>query len=428
MAEARILKPKVSIRIRNWFNRFFLDFINLSSDPEYKQEKKDSWGLPHKKETNFLFIACLVLLCVFGMIMVTSSSIYSAYNGGDSLYYTRKQALALILGFIGILAAVYVVPLRLYQSLAPLAYVVAIALQIGVLFFGEEINGSRRWFDLGVVSFQPSEFTKIATAMITAWLVNRYRERITHPGTFMQIIVVLLIPTVLILKENLSTAVINFMIGLMILYAGGAKIRHILTLVIIGGLGVTFILVLPLIIQIDQAPHFLQPILNEFYYRTLRIKAWLDPFAYSENIGYQTVQSLYAIASGGFFGKGLGNSIQKLGYIPEAHNDIIFSVICEELGILGAIIVLLLFAGLIINGIKIATYAPNFFTRCLAIGLISQVAVQSMINIAVNVNLIPVTGVTLPFISYGGSSLSFLLVSMGMLLSISRYSVAAADN
>lgn len=425
MADARIIKTRISVRIRNWFAGFFRDLLNFASDPEYRQDKQESWGLPHRKETNFVFIACLVLLCVFGMIMVTSSSIYSAYNGGDSLFYTRKQAIALAAGLFGALAALYF-PLRAYQTLAPLAYIGAIILQIGVLFLGEEINGSRRWYDLGFFSFQPSEFTKIATAMFMAWLVNRYRDRITHPGTFMQIIVILLIPTVLILKENLSTAVINFSIGLMILYAGGAKIRHIVALVAFGGLAVTFILVLPLIIQIDQAPRFLQPILNEFYYRTLRIQAWLDPFKYSDNIGYQTVQSLYAIASGGFFGKGLGKSIQKLGYIPEAHNDIIFSVICEELGILGALVVILLFVGLIVNGIRIASYAPNFFTRCLASGLIAQVAVQAIINIAVNVNLIPVTGVTLPFISYGGSSLVFLLVSMGILLNISRYSVATA--
>ena len=153
----------------------------------------------------------------------------------------------------------------------------------------------------------------------------------------------------------------------------------------------------------------------------MRVRAWLDPWSYASDDGYQAIQSLYAVGSGGLFGVGLGQSVQKLGFIPEAHNDIIFAVLCEELGLVGAAVVLLLFAGLIWNGIKIAVHAPNNFSGLLAVGMITQVAVQVIINVAVNTNTIPVTGVTLPFISYGGSSLLFLMGGMGILLNISRY-------
>ena len=234
----------------------------------------------------------------------------------------------------------------------------------------------------------------------------------------------MLVPTILIITENLSTAIVNAAIGLMIMFIGGARIKHFMIIVLPMVALLVFIVLIPLVVPIEEMPEWIQGFMNSWYYRTVRVRAWLDPWSYASGDGYQAIQSLYAVGSGGLFGVGLGQSVQKLGFIPEAHNDIIFAVLCEELGLMGAGVVLLLFAGLIWNGIQIAVHAPNNFSSLLAVGMITQVAVQVIINVAVNTNSIPVTGVTLPFISYGGSSLLFLMGSMGILLNISRYSTA----
>ncbi|MBQ7064008.1 MAG: cell division protein FtsW [Firmicutes bacterium] len=409
-------------RLRAWMARTARDFVTIRADEGYHQREKAAWSLPKRRETNFFFISCLVLLLVIGLIMVTSSSVYDSYEFyGDSFYYFRKQLMWILISSVLMVVAVYV-PLKWYRVLAWPAYLLALFLVIAVLFFGVEVGGSKRWFDLGGIRFQPSECAKIAVAMLMAVLVDKHRNDIQKFGVFLRLLFILLLPCGLILMENLSTAVITFMIGAMILWIGGAKFKHFLGIVAPLAVVIILFVVLPLIIEIDkvQIP-VLQNILRSFYYRTLRVRAWLDPFKYAEGDGYQTIQSLYAVSTGGFFGKGLGQSIQKLGFIPEAHNDIIFSVICEELGAFGALIVLVLFAGLIWNGVRIAVHAPNQYSTLLGIGMITQVAVQMLINVAVNTNAIPVTGVTLPFISYGGSSLLFLMISMGMILNISRY-------
>ena len=353
--------------------------------------------------------------------MVTSSSVYFAYNNtGDSLYYFKRQLLWLIISTGVMVAAVYV-PLYWYRKLAFLAYVVSILLLIAVMVLGEDINGSKRWLGIGEISFQPSEFAKIATALYMAVLVDQHQDDMQDVWTFIRLFIVVLIPTGLILTENLSTAIVNAAIGLMIMYIGGARVKHFVVLVLPAVVLLAFIVVVPLLIPLDSMPEWVQNILSGWYYRTVRVRAWLDPWSYASDDGYQAIQSLYAVGSGGLFGVGLGQSVQKLGFIPEAHNDIIFAVLCEELGLVGAAVVLLLFAGLIWNGIKIAVHAPNNFSGLLAVGMITQVAVQVIINVAVNTNTIPVTGVTLPFISYGGSSLLFLMGGMGILLNISRY-------
>lgn len=393
-------------------------------DADYFRREKEAWTLPQRRETNFTFIACLVLLSLIGLVMVTSSSVYFAYeNTGDSLYYFRRQLMWLAISTAGLAAAAYV-PLKWYRKWAFAGYALAIVLLIAVLFLGEDINGSKRWLGFGDYSFQPSEFAKIATALFMAVLVDQHRDDIEDVWVFAKLLVVLLIPTVLILKENLSTAIVNMAIGLVIMYIGGARIKHFLVLVLPLLAVLVGIVTIPLVVPLESMPEWIQGFMSEWLYRTVRVRAWLDPWSYASGDGYQAIQSLYAVGSGGFFGVGLGSSVQKLGFIPEAHNDIIFAVLCEELGLVGAAVVLLLFAGLVWNGIKIAVHAPNNFSSLLAVGMITQVAVQVIINVAVNTNSIPVTGVTLPFISYGGSSLLFLMGSMGILLNISRYSTA----
>ena len=391
---------------------------------EYYRRERAAWALPEKRETNFTFIACLVLLSLIGLIMVTSSSVYFAYNNtGDSLYFFKRQLIWLAISTVVLIGAVYV-PLKWYRRFAFAAYVLSIILLVAVMIVGEEINGSKRWLGFGDYSFQPSEFAKIATALFMALLVDQHRDDIQSVWTFAKLLIVLLIPTCLILIENLSTAIVNMGIGLVIMFVGGARIKHFLVLVVPLLAALVFIVTIPLVVPIDSMPEWIQPLMEEWSYRTIRVRAWLNPWDYASGDGYQAIQSLYAVGSGGLFGVGLGQSVQKLGFIPEAHNDIIFAVLCEELGLVGAGVVLLLFAGLVWNGIKIAVHAPNQFSSLLAVGMITQVAIQVIINVAVNTNSIPVTGVTLPFISYGGSSLLFLMGSMGILLNISRYSTA----
>ena len=391
---------------------------------EYYRREKEAWALPEKRETNFTFIACLVLLSLIGLVMVTSSSVYFAYtHTGDSLYYFKRQLIWLAISTAVLVGAVYI-PLKWYRKLAFAAYILAIVCLVAVLIVGEEINGSKRWLGFGDYSFQPSEFAKIATALFMAMLVDQHRDDMENVWTFAKLFIVILIPTGLILIENLSTAVVNMGIGLVIMFVGGARIKHFLVLVLPLVALLALVVTIPLVVPIDNMPEWIQPLMNEWSYRTIRVRAWLNPWDYASGDGYQAIQSLYAVGSGGLFGVGLGQSVQKLGFIPEAHNDIIFAVLCEELGLVGAAVVLLLFAGLIWNGIKISVHAPNQFSSLLAVGMITQVAVQVIINVAVNTNSIPVTGVTLPFISYGGSSLLFLMGSMGILLNISRYSTA----
>ena len=399
--------------------------ITAKPDTEaYKRREAQAWALPKSRETNFTFIACLVLLSMIGLIMVTSSSVYFAYdNTGDSLYYFKRQLLWLAISITVMVVAVYV-PLRMYRQLASVAYIAAIILLVAVLVIGVEVKGSKRWIGIGEISFQPSEFAKIATALFMAVLVDQHKDDIQDGWVFTKLLIVMLVPTILIITENLSTAIVNAAIGLMIMFIGGARIKHFMIIVLPMVALLVFIVLIPLVVPIEEMPEWIQGFMNSWYYRTVRVRAWLDPWSYASGDGYQAIQSLYAVGSGGLFGVGLGQSVQKLGFIPEAHNDIIFAVLCEELGLMGAGVVLLLFAGLIWNGIQIAVHAPNNFSSLLAVGMITQVAVQVIINVAVNTNSIPVTGVTLPFISYGGSSLLFLMGSMGILLNISRYSTA----
>ncbi len=394
-----------------------------AADTEESVWAFEPWTRAKKRETRFVFVACLILLSVIGLIMVTSSSVYYAYNTyGDSMYYFKRQIGMLALSGGIFLLTAYVIPLEWFQKFSFLAYIVSILLLIAVMFVGEEVNGSRRWINIAGIQFQPSEFSKIATALFLCSLVNYYKNEMKKFSVFVKLMIVLVIPTVLIFRENLSTAVIHFIMGLMIIFAGGANKWYVLITTVLLGAAVAASVALPLFVPIEDLPKFLQGFMRSFYYRTERLKAWLDPFAYASDEGYQTIQSLYAVGTGGFFGKGLGQSVQKLGFIPEAHNDIIFSVLCEELGLVGAGIVLLLFGGLIWNGVKIANHSGNRYGGLLAVGMTAQVAVQAIINIAVNVNVLPVTGVTLPFISYGGTSLVFLLAGMGLVVNVARRS------
>ena len=268
---------------------------------------------------------------------------------------------------------------------------------------GQEIGGQTRWLKLGEIQFQPSEFTKIAIALFLSLYVSEHRKELGNLKGFCRASAILFFPVMLIALSNFSSALLILLMGATILFIASPRIWYFVAaagaLIPVGA-----ILIIP----------------KKFRYRLGRIMIWLDPWSDPIDKGFQTIQSLYAIASGGLFGLGLGQSRQKT-FVPEAYNDIIFAIICEELGIIGAGFVILLFTVLIWRGIKIAMNAKDTYGMLVATGIIAVIAFQSIINIGVVTNTIPNTGQPLPFISYGGSSLMFLMAMVGILLNISRY-------
>ena len=394
---------------------------------EFRKERRNlmqsaALQLESRHESDFTLIACIVLLSFIGLVMVTSSSYYYAFHNmnGDSYHFFKKQ-MTFLLGGCGVMAVAAVFSLKWIKRLSWVVYAFAVACTILVLFIGKSVNGSTRWIVIGPIQFQPAEFAKLGIALFLSVKVEQYQKTIGTGRTFLKLLGILMLPTAFVIYQNLSSGLIIAVIGMVIMFVGGCKIRYFLMLA--GAAAALFfvVIVLPALIPLDLFPEFMQGFMEKFMYRSNRIEAFLDPFKYAQGTGYQTVQSLYAIGSGGIFGVGLGESIQKLGFIPEAYNDIIFAIICEELGLIGATIVILLFAMLVKQGIHIAMDAPDRYTTYVAAGLTTQVGIQAIMNVAVNTNTIPATGASLPFISYGGTAMVLLLGSMGILLNISRY-------
>ena len=347
-----------------------------------------------------LFVTVLVLV-IAGLVLLTS---ISAYNGNvkfhDSFYYLKKQGFATGLGLVG-MAVVSRIDYHRWIPLAVPGYLLSILLGVAVLLFGEEYNGSKRWLSLGPVSFQPSEFAKVAVIVFLSWLIEK---NIKKMGKFKSIVLTMLtiLPIVgLVGASNLSTAIIILGIGAVLIFTASPKYLQFFWM-IAGGAG------------------FMTIFLALESYRLERIAIWRNPEKYEK--GYQTLQGLYAIGSGGLFGRGLGNSVQKLGVLPEAQNDMIFSIICEELGLVGAGILIGVFLILIWRFFVIAAKAEDLTGALIATGAMAHMMIQIILNIAVVTNSIPNTGITLPFISYGGTSVVFLLLEMGLVLSVSGYS------
>lgn len=364
-------------------------------------EKDMIWGLTMKKSSrvDHTLLVMVILLILCGLVLLYSTS---AYNGRvkfhDSAHYFKKQLFATILGIFGM----YVVSQMDYHRLirlAPLFYIISLLLSLAVLFFGDEYNGSKRWLSLGPLSFQPSEFAKAAVILFLADIIDKTKRKTTSIW-FMLTIMISILPIVgLVGSNNLSTAIIILGIAVITIFVSNPRY---LPFVGVGCTGIAFVAVF----------------LSLESYRLERLAIWKNPEAYEK--GFQTIQGLYAIGSGGIFGKGLGSSLQKLGFVPEAQNDMIFSIICEETGLVGASLVILLFAFLVWRLMVISTHAPDLSGGLIAAGIMGHMAIQVILNIAVVTNTIPNTGITLPFISYGGTSVLFLLGEMGLALSVSR--------
>ncbi len=393
-------------------------------------QNKKAFRLPKvRNESNFTIIACTMILLVIGLVMVTSSSYYYAYTStGDSLYFFRRQFIWILISLVA-MVIVSRFPLTIIYRFALPIYLASVFFCVLVLFVGQTVNGSTRWLGVGSLSFQPAELAKLAVAIYMSRLCSENKEHMGDLRMFIRLLIVLAIPTLLVAYQNLSSGIIIGVIGVVIMFLGGAKWRHFFLIIVPAFALVALLVSLPLIIDVESmGDGALKSFLIEFSYRTDRIRAWMNPFDYALDDGYQTIQALYAVGSGGFFGRGLGQSIQKLGYIPFAYNDIIFAVICEELGLFGAGIVIILFGVFTYSGVRISLFAPNDYTALLSAGLVAQIGLQAVLNIAVNTNSIPATGISLPFISYGGSSMLFLMASVGILLSISRYSRTPAED
>lgn len=372
---------------------------------------RTSRGVGQKKKLNsyydFSLLFLIVFIVGFGLVMIYSTSSYNAERlYGRSTYFFEKQLLSVALGVVAML---FVSKLDYHLLLKKLPiirikpttalYLLCMVLQVLVLLVGDEINGAKRWIRIGGFSFQPSELAKIAVILFTAYIINLAPKKINKFTGFIRVCVFVFPLIVLVMVENLSTAIIMGLCMVGICFVASRKKGY-------------FFLCLILALAV------LIPAVMMEGYRMERIKIWQNVETHPK--GYQILQGLYAIASGGLFGKGLGESMQKLGFIPESHNDMIFSVICEELGLFGAVALILVFVLMIWRIFIIAVNAPDLFGGLIATGVLVHIASQVVINIAVVTNTIPSTGVPLPFISYGGTSVAILLVEMGTVLSVSN--------
>lgn len=347
---------------------------------------------------DYTLLAALLLLIIMGLVILYSMS---AYNGEvkfhDSFYYLKKQAFAMLLGIAGMFVVANM-DYHWWRHVAVLGYFTAILLSVAVLFVGDEYNGSKRWLSLGPFSFQPSEFAKVAVILFLAHVITKDIKNMGKMRTMIKVMAMILPIVGLVGASNLSTAIIILGIGVILVFVASPKYGQF---VFMGLLGIGF---MTIFLALES-------------YRLERLAIWRNPEAYEK--GYQTLQGLYAIGSGGLFGRGIGQSVQKLGFVPEAQNDMIFSIICEELGLFGAGFVLILFLILIWRFFVIATHSRDLFGALIATGAMAHMMIQVILNIAVVTNTIPNTGITLPFVSYGGTSLVFLLLEMGLVLSVS---------
>lgn len=372
---------------------------------------------------DYTLIFILILLLGFGLIMVYSTSSYSASissnSNNDPNFYLRKQAIATIFGFIG-MAVMALIPYHIWARYAEIGYIVSAALVVMVLSpLGIEANGARRWLNLGL-SVQPAEIAKVAMIIFLATLVNKLGPQIRGRRGFLVVLLSPLFMCFLVwqITDNLSSAVIIFGISFVMLFVASPEYKRFAVIV-----ATAVALIGVLVFTISKMANS-----SLFGFRGARVRAWLDPESFASSTGYQTLQALYAIGSGGIFGKGIGQSTQKLGFIPEAQNDMIFSIICEELGIFGGICIVALFILLLWRLLVIANNAPDLFGGLLVVGVMAHISIQVILNIAVVTNLIPNTGISLPFISYGGSSVMFLMMEMGLVFSVSRKIVFKDDN
>ncbi|GAB6159436.1 FtsW/RodA/SpoVE family cell cycle protein [Howardella ureilytica] len=382
-----------------------------------KRTVKDSKIVKRKKlkrifHFDYTLVFCLFLIIGFGLIMIYSSSSYTAnVEYGDPSYFFNRQLIFVAIGLV-LMAAGFMINYNALMRKHWYLLLVSILLLFMLIPFGRTVNGATRWIRLGFFNFQPAELVKLAVIIsVVAMIITAGRDIKNFKTRITIILIIGVVPAALVfvISSNLSSALIIFLIVFMMMFIVSPNHKNYLI-----AIGVAAAIGIVAVIVISNMPA------DSASFRFNRIAVWLHPEEYELTTGYQTVQSLYAIGSGGFLGKGLGKGLQKLGYIPESQNDMIFAVICEEVGIFGAIILLSIFALLLWRIYVIAMRAPTKTDMLLCMAIFFHISIQLLLNVAVVTNLLPNTGVTLPFISYGGSSMFFLLFEMGLVLNVSK--------
>lgn len=372
--------------------------------------RRGSRGQESFFDYTLLFI--VLFLLGFGLVMLYSTSSYDGgLQHGDPAFFLKRQLLSTILGVIAMIVVANI-PYHFWEKFALLGYIASAILILLIIPFGYEAGGAKRWLRIAGMSIQPAEIAKLGMILFLASLICHMGRNIRTGKGFLIVLGVPMPICLLVWKvtENMSSAIIIFGIAVLMLFVSCPDYKRFIILGLAGA--AVCALAVYLIANAGSA--------DSLGVRGSRILAWLDPEAYASGKGFQTLQALYAIGSGGILGKGLGMSMQKLGFLPEAQNDMIFSIICEELGLFGAISILIMFILLIWRFMVIANNSPDLFGALLVVGVLGHIAIQVILNVAVVTNTIPNTGITLPFISYGGSAVMFLLIEIGIVLSVGR--------
>lgn len=371
------------------------------------KKRKVKSPLIQRGKMDITFFALVSILLTVGLVMLFSASYaYSFAYFGNSYRFIIRQAAFAVVGFI-LMMLISKIDYHIYRKFSWVVYIVAVSLLTLLILMPPMIDGVdyKRWIVVGGLTFQPSEIAKFAIVLLFSHLIaanhkamKNFKFGILFFGFLLAVVCGLVVA-----EPHLSATVLIFFIGILLMVVGGVRLLHVGLCGLVGVAG--------------GALAILTGIVG---YGGDRIKYWLDPWADATGLGYQTIQSLLAVGSGGVLGKGLGQSVQKHLWVPEPHNDFIFSIVCEELGLIGAMIIILLFCALVWRGFTIAMKAPDKFGALMAVGLTFQVGLQAILNILVVTNTIPNTGISLPFFSYGGTALLILLCEMGIVLSVSR--------
>ena len=379
--------------------------IQSNSEPRLRDEPRAS---VRRMPMDLPFFLLVLLLLSIGVIMVLSASFASAYydvtrvTGGNPTFYFFRQTVFAVSGVL-LMLVVSRFPTVFFRRISFMALLVSIGLLVLVPVIGVEVNQAQRWINLGFTTFQPSEIAKIAIVLAFANMIYMYKDKMKtfRYGVLPFVAIMGVIVALLMLQPHISAAVIILGVGVAMMFLGGTQLGWFA-----GGFGVVAALGIVVV--------------NHFGHASARIASWQAPFDNPLTGGWQIIQSLYAIGSGGLLGLGLGQSRQKYLYLPEEHNDYIFAIVAEELGFVGVMLILSLFAILIIRGYWIALHAKTKFATLVAAGMTSLLAIQTFLNVGVVTNLLPATGISLPFFSYGGTALWFQLIAMGIILSVSR--------
>jgi len=361
-----------------------------------------------KRPIDYPILLTIIILVAFGTIMVFSASFYyTQMRWGDRYYFFKRQCLWAVVGFVAMAFTANLDYWKL-KKFSRLLLALSIVFLVAVLVVGVERNNAKRWLNIGGLSVQPSEFAKFALVLFLASSMSQRKDKMKYffKGVVPYLLITGLLFGLIMLQPNMSTAGSLVLLVMVMLFVAGARLWH-LGLLVAGGAGAAAVLIMAA------------------EYRMERWMAFLDPWKEPLETGYQIIQSLYSLGSGGLFGMGLGESRQKYLYIPYPETDFIFAIIGEELGFVGCLLLILLFVVLIWRGLKIAITAPDLFGCLLASGIIGMIGIQTVINIAVVTASMPPTGLPLPFISFGGSSLAIFMASIGVLLNISKYAKAS---